>query len=97
MKGWLVDNPSSQNDTTYETVMCTAFAKVHLVSPKTGKSVWTGRPVLSRSPSHHVGDPAERGQIENFQRTVLHRKYAFLAKGINDPTDMNRGESRSVG
>lgn len=47
--------------------------------------------------SHHVGDPAQRGQIENSQHAVLDREYALLAEAVNDPADVNRGQSHRVG
>jgi hypothetical protein len=45
VQGWLTDAPSSENSsrTTYETVICMAYTKVHLVNPKTGKTIWDGR------------------------------------------------------
>ena len=40
VQGWLADEPSSESgDDVYETVACAACTRVHLVNPKTGKTV----------------------------------------------------------
>jgi len=40
VQGWFADDPSSENgNEVYETVVCTACTRVHLVNPKTGKTV----------------------------------------------------------
>jgi hypothetical protein len=39
VQGWLADDPTSADDNTYETVVCTACTRIHLVNPKTGKTL----------------------------------------------------------
>jgi hypothetical protein len=36
---WFSDDGSEDDDDTYETVTCMACQRVHLVSPRTGKTV----------------------------------------------------------
>jgi hypothetical protein len=37
VQGWIADDPNDLSDDTYETVICTACARLHLVNPKTGR------------------------------------------------------------
>ena len=37
VQGWIADDPTDLGDDTYETVMCTACTRPHLVNPKTGR------------------------------------------------------------
>jgi hypothetical protein len=40
VQGWSADEPSSEiGNEVYETVVCTACTRVHLVNPKTGKTI----------------------------------------------------------
>ena len=40
VQGWFADDPSSANgNEVYEAVVCTACTRVHLVNPKTGKTI----------------------------------------------------------
>lgn len=41
VQGWMADDPTDLGDNTYETVMCTACTRLHLVNPKTGKILGT--------------------------------------------------------
>ena len=37
MQGWIADDPTKDDDETFEPVNCAICAQVHLVNPKTGK------------------------------------------------------------
>lgn len=37
VQGWIADDPTEDNDETFEPVNCTVCSQVHLVNPKTGK------------------------------------------------------------
>jgi hypothetical protein len=40
VQGWVADDRSSETgNETYESVICTACARMHLVNPKTGKTI----------------------------------------------------------
>lgn len=39
VQGWFADNGSENGGETYETVVCAACSRLHLVNPKTGKTV----------------------------------------------------------
>jgi len=40
VQGWFADDPEREDaDDTYEAVLCSACTKLHLVNPKTGKTV----------------------------------------------------------
>ena len=39
VQGWFADDPArAEADDTYEAVLCTACAKLHLINPKTGRT-----------------------------------------------------------
>lgn len=37
VQGWISDDPTEQDDDSFETVTCPACGCIHLVNPKTGK------------------------------------------------------------
>jgi hypothetical protein len=40
VQGWVAEHPSSENGSeTYESVICTACTRMHLVNPKTGRTL----------------------------------------------------------
>jgi hypothetical protein len=39
VQGWVADDPTDLRDDTYETVICTACTRLHLVKPKTDKTL----------------------------------------------------------
>lgn len=39
VQGWTADDPSESTDDTFDSVTCHACGQVHLVNPKTGKTV----------------------------------------------------------
>jgi hypothetical protein len=52
VQGWFADDPASANvgdsaranaDETYEAVLCTACTKLHLINPKTGRTLGDDR------------------------------------------------------
>lgn len=44
VQGWFADDPAyADADDTYEAVLCTACAKLHLINPKTGKTLGDDR------------------------------------------------------
>jgi hypothetical protein len=42
VQGWVADDPSAENENTYEAVVCMACTKIHLVNPKSGKTAGDG-------------------------------------------------------
>ena len=44
VQGWFADDPTREDaHDTYDAVLCTACTKLHLVNPKTGKTLWDDR------------------------------------------------------
>ena len=41
VQGWIADDPTDLGDNAYETLICTACTRLHLVNPKTGRVVGT--------------------------------------------------------
>jgi hypothetical protein len=40
VQGWVADDPPAERDSeTYEAVTCTACTRIHLVNPKTGRTL----------------------------------------------------------
>jgi hypothetical protein len=37
VQGWVADDPAERGEDMYETVICTACTRLHLVNPATGK------------------------------------------------------------
>ena len=42
VQGWVADDPSEGEAETYEPITCTACTRIHLVDPKTGKTIGQG-------------------------------------------------------
>ena len=41
VQGWVANDPTDLRDDAYETVICTACTRLHLVNPKTGRILGT--------------------------------------------------------
>ena len=39
VQGWIADDPAAYSEHRYEAVSCLACARIHLVNPKTGRSI----------------------------------------------------------
>ena len=37
VQGWIADDPTDEDDDTYQSLECLACTRVHLVNPKTGR------------------------------------------------------------
>ena len=42
VQGWIADDPTESGAETYEPITCTACTRIHLVNPKTGKTIGEG-------------------------------------------------------
>jgi hypothetical protein len=39
VQGWIADDPTNLGDNTYETMIFTACTRLHLINPKTGRTL----------------------------------------------------------